>query len=265
MSELFTTQHLVALLTLVVLEIVLGIDNIIFIAILSGKLPHEQQPRARMVGIAMAVITRIILLIFISFIMRLTEPLFTLLGHGYSGRDLILIVGGLFLIGKSVHEIHDKLEAEEHTRTGKAAASFAAVIVQIMLIDIIFSLDSVITAVGISGELPIMIIAVIAAAAVMLFFSGPVASFVEKHPTMKILALAFLILIGAVLVIEGYNPEIAHELHIKNYVYFAMAFAFGIELLNLQIRKKGQPVQLHNQPSTAMLPDTHVEMAGDVY
>lgn len=265
MSELFTTQHLVSLLTLVVLEIVLGIDNVIFIAILSSKLPQAQQARARTIGIAMAVITRVILLIFISFIMGLTQPLFNLLGRGISGRDLILIVGGLFLIGKSVHEIHDKLEAEEHTAAGKAFASMTAVIVQIMLIDIIFSLDSVITAVGISGELIIMIIAVVAAAAVMLFFSGPVARFVEKHPTMKILALAFLILIGAVLVFEGFNPEAAHELRIKNYVYFAMAFAFGIELLNMQIRKKGQPVVLHNRPSVAALPDTHVEMASDVY
>ncbi len=266
MAEIFTTQNLVAFLTLVVLEIVLGIDNIIFIAILTGKLPEHQRARGRTIGIGLAVGTRLLLLFSITWIMRLTTPLITILGNGLSGRDIILLVGGLFLIAKSVHEIHDKLEVEDHARVAPAVAGFSAVITQIVLIDIIFSLDSVITAVGISGHLFVMVPAVVVAAAVMLFFAGPVSRFVEKHPTMKILALAFLILIGAVLVIEGWNAEAVHDLHLKNYVYFAMAFAFGMELLNMQFRKKqAAPVQLHNQPSLAELPDTHLEMASDVY
>lgn len=251
MVELFTVENMVALLTLVTLEIVLGIDNVIFIAILSGKLPEHQQARARSLGIGLAVITRILLLFSITFIMRLTEPMITLFGNGISGRDLILLVGGLFLIGKSTFEIHEKLESVEHAhqRTAKAAATFASVIFQIVLIDIVFSLDSVITAVGISGELWIMVPAVVVAAAVMLWFAGPIAHFVERHPTMKILALAFLILIGSMLVIEGWNPEAAHELHLKNYAYFAMAFSFAVEMVNLRLRKPQQPVQLKNRPS----------------
>jgi predicted tellurium resistance membrane protein TerC len=251
MLELFTVENMVALLTLVSLEIVLGIDNVIFIAILSGKLPAHQQARARSTGIALAVITRILLLFSITFIMRLTEPIITLFGNGISGRDLILLVGGLFLIGKSTFEIHEKLESIEHTqnRTAKAVATFGAVIFQIVLIDIVFSLDSVITAVGISGELWIMVPAVMVAAGVMLWFAGPIAHFVERHPTMKILALAFLILIGAMLVIEGWNPEAAHDLHLKNYAYFAMAFSFAVEMVNLRLRKPQQPVQLKNRPS----------------
>ena len=268
MADLFTTQNLVAFVTLLVLEIVLGIDNIIFIAILTGKLPPAQQPRARQVGIGLAVITRLLLLFSITWVMRLTTPLFTILGNGISGRDLILLVGGVFLIGKSVHEIHDKLEVEDHSRAAKVKAGFAAVIIQIVLIDIIFSLDSVITAVGISGNLWVMVPAVIVAAGVMLFFSGPVSRFVEHHPTMKILALAFLILIGVMLVIEGWNPEMAHEMHLKNYAYFAMAFAFAIEMINIRVRRKeAAPVKLHNQPTLeqAALPDSAVEWASDVY
>lgn len=251
MAEIFTAQHMVALVTLVALEIVLGIDNVIFIAILSGKLPEGQQARARTTGIGLAVITRILLLFSITFIMRLTDPLITLLGNGISGRDMILLVGGLFLIGKSTFEIHEKLEAVEHTETGAAevAATFAGVILQIVLVDMVFSLDSVITAVGISGNLWIMIPAVVVAAAVMLWFAGPIAHFVERHPTMKILALAFLILIGSMLVIEGWNPEAAHELHLKNYAYFAMAFSFGVEMVNLRLRKPQEPVVLKNRPS----------------
>jgi len=251
MAEIFTAEHMIALLTLMTLEIVLGIDNVIFIAILSGKLPEGQQARARTTGISLAVITRILLLLSITFIMQLTAPMITLFGNGLSGRDLILLVGGLFLIGKSTYEIHEKLESVEHTETGvaKVAASFASVIFQIILVDIVFSLDSVITAVGISGNLWIMVPAVVAAAGVMLWFSGPIAHFVERHPTTNILALAFLIMIGLMLVIEGWNPEAAHELHLKNYAYFAMAFSFAVEMVNLRLRKPQQPVVLKNRPS----------------
>jgi len=242
MLELFTPENMVALLTLLVLEIVLGIDNVIFIAILSGKLPEEEQPRARNLGIGLAVISRIVLLFAINWIMRLQEPLFSLFGHGLSGRDLIL------LIGKSTYEIHEKLEAAEHSRTAKVVASFAAVISQIVLVDIVFSLDSVITAVGISGNMWVMVPAIVIAAAVMLIFAGSISRFVEEHPTMKILALAFLIMIGALLVIEGWNPELAHDYHLKTYIYFAMAFSFLLELINMRMRKQSHPVQLKNRP-----------------
>jgi predicted tellurium resistance membrane protein TerC len=250
--DLFTAENLVALLTLAALEIVLGIDNVIFIAILASKLPANQQDRARRLGIGLAVGSRIVLLLGISWVIGLTEPLFSLFSNEISGRDLILLGGGLFLIAKSTREIHDKLEAldksEDKGRAG--AASMAAVLLQVMLIDMIFSLDSVITAVGISGNLPVMITAIVVAAGVMLVFSGAIARFVEKHPTMKILALAFLILIGVLLVIEGWNTEVVEENHLKNYAYFAMAFSFLVELINMRFRKTSpQPVQLHNQPS----------------
>lgn len=247
MADLFTTQNLVAFLTLAALEIVLGIDNVIFIAILSGKLPAEQQARARTLGIGLAVGTRIVLLLAISWVMRLTTPILWEL----SGRDLILIVGGLFLIGKSTFEIHEKIEAADHTqRSVPSVVSFSSVIAQIVLVDIIFSLDSVITAVGISGNLWVMVPAVVIAAAVMLFFAGGISRYVERHPTMKILALAFLILIGTLLVIEGLLPEVAHEYQLKNYAYFAMAFSFIVELINIRFRGSS-PVQLHNQPTVA--------------
>ncbi len=254
MEEIFTTTNLVALLTLTTLEIVLGIDNVIFIAILSSKLPIEQQARARTIGIGLAVVTRILLLLAISWVMALTQPLLTLFGNGLSGRDLILLGGGLFLIGKSTHEIHEKLEASEHNQAVKVISTFAAVIFQIVLVDLVFSLDSVITAVGISGNLWVMVPAILIAAAVMLFFANGISSFVEKHPTMKILALAFLILIGSMLVIEGWNAEAAHELHLKNYAYFAMAFSFIIEMINLRMRKPATtPVHLHNQPTIGQI------------
>jgi predicted tellurium resistance membrane protein TerC len=247
MEGLFTTQNLVAFLTLAALEIVLGIDNVIFIAILSGKLPAEQQARARTLGIGLAVGTRILLLLGIYWVMQLTAELF----WGLSGKDLILIVGGLFLIGKSTYEIHEKIESADHTqRTVPSTVSFTSVILQIVLVDIIFSLDSVITAVGISGVLPVMILAVVVAAGVMLFFAGAISAYVERHPTMKILALAFLILIGTLLVIEGWLPETAEQLHLKNYAYFAMAFSFIVELINIRLRGS-QPVHLHNQPTLA--------------
>jgi predicted tellurium resistance membrane protein TerC len=244
-----SAQDWIALLTLTALEIVLGIDNVIFIAILATKLPAAQQAQARTTGIALAVITRILLLLSINWIMQLTTPLITLLGNGLTGRDLILLGGGLFLIGKSTFEIHEKLEAAEHQRIAPATATFASVISQIILIDIVFSLDSVITAVGVSGNLVVMIPAVVIAAGLMLFASGAISGFVEKHPTMKMLALAFLIAIGVLLVVEGWNPEAAHDLHLRNYIYFGMAFSFVIELLNMRLRKQTDPVHLHNRPS----------------
>ena len=250
MTDLIQPESLVALLTLVLLEIVLGIDNVIFIAILSGKLPHNQQAKARSTGIGLAVIARIALLFSITWIMRLTHPMFSLFSHGFAGRDLILLVGGLFLIGKSTFEIHERLEAAEHDEKTRATATFVSVIAQIILIDIVFSLDSVITAVGISGNLWVMVPAVLVAAAVMLFFAGPIAAFVERHPTMKILALAFLILIGFLLVLEGWLREAVEELHLKNYAYFAMAFSLAVEMINLRVREKSQPVHLHSRIST---------------
>lgn len=254
MEQLFTADNFIALFTLLALEIVLGIDNVIFIAILSSKLPVEQQARARTTGISLAVITRILLLFGITWIMQLTQPLFTLFNNDLSGRDLILLVGGLFLIGKSTYEIHEKLEADEHSRVTKAIATFTAVIIQIVLVDIVFSLDSVITAVGISNHIEIMVTAVVLAAVVMLTFAGAISGFVERHPTMKVLALAFLILIGSMLVIEGWNAEAAHELHLKNYAYFAMAFSFLVEMVNLRLRKQAkEPVQLHNQPTLSQV------------
>jgi predicted tellurium resistance membrane protein TerC len=232
----------VALITLVILELVLGVDNVIFISILAGKLPVEQRDRARMTGIAMAVITRVLLLLSLSWIISLEEPLFTLplMNIGISGHDLILIAGGLFLLWKSVNEIHDRLEGVEGHASSRVYASFWSVIVQIMLLDIVFSLDSVITAVGMANDLIIMIIAVIAAAAVMIFASGPIGNFVEEHPTIKMLALSFLLLIGFTLVVEGLHQHIP-----KGYIYFAMGFSILVELLNLRLRaRSAHPVDL---------------------
>ena len=232
----------VALVTLVILELVLGVDNVIFISILASKLPMEDRDRARMTGIAMAVITRILLLLSLSWIISLEEPFFTLplVNIGISGHDLILLAGGLFLLWKSVREIHDKLEGVEGHASSKVHASFSSVIIQIMLLDIVFSLDSVITAVGMANELMIMIIAVIAAAGVMIFASGPIGHFVEEHPTIKMLALSFLLLIGFTLIVEGLHQHIP-----KGYIYFAMGFSILVELLNLRIRNKAtSPVNL---------------------
>jgi len=235
-------QAWISLLTLTGLEIVLGIDNVIFISILAGKLPVEQQPKARQMGLSLALITRIALLASIAWIAKLTNPLFTLpvVHQGISGRDLILIIGGLFLIFKSTHEIHEKLEGEEGQASTKVAASFAQVIIQIMLLDVVFSLDSVITAVGMAQHLAVMIAAVILAMGVMLLAAGSISDFVNKHPTLKILALSFLLLIGTTLIAEGMGFHIP-----KGYVYFAMAFSFAVEMLNLKLRKKAQPVALH--------------------
>lgn len=238
-------QLWISLLTLTLLEVVLGIDNVIFISILAGKLPVEQQAKARQIGLTLALITRVLLLLSITWLMGLTKPLFTLpvLDHGLSGRDLILLLGGLFLIGKSVVEVHDKLEGSDgHTAGGRRAASFAATIVQILLLDIVFSLDSVITAVGMASNVGVMIAAVVIALGVMLAFAGAISDFVNRHPTLKMLALSFLILIGVTLVGESLGQHIP-----KGYIYFSMAFAFGVEMLNLKLRAKSaaKPVELH--------------------
>jgi predicted tellurium resistance membrane protein TerC len=230
----------IAFLTLVALELVLGVDNVIFISILAGKLPQEQQQRARTTGIMLAVLTRILLLFSLSWIIGLTEPLFSVLNFEISGRDLVLIAGGLFLLWKSVHEIHQKLEGEEGHSSTKVRAAFWNVIFQILLLDIVFSLDSVITAVGMVDHLEIMIAAVIIAAVVMVVTAKPLAGFVERHPTVKMLALSFLLLIGFTLIVEGLHQHIP-----KGYIYFAMGFSVLVEMLNLRIRGKGQPVSLH--------------------
>jgi predicted tellurium resistance membrane protein TerC len=222
----------IAFLTLVALEIVLGIDNVIFISILSGKLPPEQQAKARSLGLFLAMFMRIALLFSLAWIVKLTAPLFTVFAHSVSGRDLILLLGGLFLIFKSVHEIHSKMEGEGEHGPGKATATFASIIFQIIILDIVFSLDSVITAVGMVSDLGIMVSAVVVSVAVMMFCAGPISRFVDEHPTFKMLALSFLLLIGFVLVAEGMHQHIS-----KGYIYFAMAFSVGVELLNMKLRK----------------------------
>jgi len=235
-------ESLIALLTLTVLEVVLGIDNIIFISILSGKLPKEQQNRARLTGLGLAMITRILLLFSIVWIMKLTLPLFTVLGQEISGRDIILIAGGLFLLAKSTFEIHDKLEGGEIHESRRKAKSFSNVIVQILLLDVVFSLDSVITAVGMANNIIIMVLAVVIAVGVMMVSSKSISNFVEKHPTVKMLALAFLILIGVSLIAEGFEQHIP-----KGYIYFAMAFSVFVEMLNLRMKGKAKPVELRNR------------------
>jgi predicted tellurium resistance membrane protein TerC len=241
MEWLSDPQAWLALVTLTALEIVLGIDNIIFISILTGKLPERQRPKAQRIGLSLAMITRLMLLFSLTWIMRLTEPFFSILGHGVSGRDIILIVGGLFLLAKSTMEIHDKLEGEEqHTSGAKGSASFKGIIIQIMFLDIIFSLDSVITAVGMASQLAVMATAVVLAVGVMMFFAGAVSTFVDRHPTIKVLALSFLLLIGVSLVADGLSFHIP-----KGYIYFAMAFSVLVEMINLKVRKNAaQPVKL---------------------
>ena len=242
MDLLTDPQRLAGLLTLTGLELVLGIDNIIFIAILAGRLPAASRARARSLGLGGALLTRILFLLSITWIMRLERPLLSLVGHPLSGRDLILIVGGLFLIGKATFEIHSKLEgtAHETAADGRGAASLAGVVAQIMVVDIVFSVDSVITAVGMVADVGIMIAANVIALVVMLAASGRIADFVERHPTVKILALSFLVMIGGNLFIEGFGYHIP-----KGYTYFAMAFAVAVEALNIRIRKATAPVHLH--------------------
>jgi predicted tellurium resistance membrane protein TerC len=241
MTELFTSENAIALLTLAGLEIVLGIDNIVFISILVAKLPAERQAAARRIGLLLAMGMRIALLLAISWVMGLTQPLFAILEHAFTGRDLILLVGGLFLVAKATWEIHDKLEGAGHGPAGVRAASFGQVLVQIMLLDVVFSLDSVITAVGMAGDVRIMIAAVVIAVLVMMVSAGSISAFIEKHPTMKMLALSFLLLIGVVLIADGFGQHVS-----KGYIYFAMAFSLFVEILNIRIRRPIEPpVHLH--------------------
>jgi predicted tellurium resistance membrane protein TerC len=236
-----TAEGWIALATLSVLEIVLGIDNIVFISILAGKLPVADRERARIVGLSLAMLIRIGLLLSITWVMGLTSPFFTVSSLEVSGRDLILIVGGLFLIAKSTHEIHEKLEGDEGKTSTRVPPSFTAVIVQILLLDIVFSLDSVITAVGMAKDVAVMIIAVIIAVLVMLVSSGAISAFVERHPTVKMLALSFLLLIGMSLIGEGFGQHIP-----KGYIYFAMGFSVFVEMINLRVRSKSAPIHLRS-------------------
>lgn len=239
--EFLTDPHVwLAFITLTAMEIVLGIDNIIFLAILVGRLPKEQQKKARYIGLSLAMVSRILLLLSLAWLMKLTTPLFAILGNEISGRDIVLIVGGLFLLFKSTMEIHTSLEGAEHEKKAGGSASFIGVVSQIAVIDIIFSLDSVITAVGMAQHVEVMIAAIIIAMIVMMLSAGAISDFIDKHPTIKMLALSFLILIGVALIADGF------ELHIpKGYIYFAMAFSVMVEMLNLRLRKKREPLQLH--------------------
>ena len=225
-------QAWVALVTLTALEIVLGIDNVVFISILAGKLPKQDQGRARRLGLLMAMFMRIALLFSLSWIIRLTAPLFSVVGHEISGRDLVLIFGGLFLLAKSTHEIHGRLEGDEGEASARVGPSLRSVLIQIVLLDIVFSLDSVITAVGMADDLAVMVAAVVIAVGFMMLFAAPISRFVEEHPTVKMLALSFLLLIGVTLIAEGLDQHIP-----KGYIYFAMAFSLGVEMLNLRMRK----------------------------
>lgn len=241
MAELLTTENLIALLTLTSLEVVLGIDNIVFLSILCGKLPPERQPFARRLGLLLAMGMRILLLLAISWVMGLVRPLFEILGHEFSGRDLILLGGGAFLIAKATFEIHEKMEvSEQEARPPMGRAGMLAVLVQIALLDVVFSLDSVITAVGMVDHVPIMILAIVIAIGVMMAFAGAVSRFIDRHPTMKVLALSFLILVGVMLVAEGFGKHIE-----KGYIYFAMAFSLGVEFLNMRLRGPAEPAPGH--------------------
>jgi predicted tellurium resistance membrane protein TerC len=241
MEWLADPQGWIAFITLLGLEIVLGIDNIVFISILAGKLPASEQSKARYVGLGLAMFLRIALLFSLSWVIRLTTPLFSIFGHELSGRDLILIGGGLFLLAKATHEIHQKLEGEEGQASARVKPSFSSVIIQILLLDIVFSLDSVITAVGMVNDISIMIAAVVFAVGFMMFFAGPISNFVDRHPTFKMLALSFLLLIGFTLIAEGLDKHIP-----KGYIYAAMAFSVFVEVLNMKLRKpSAEPVKLH--------------------
>ena len=239
-----STELLIAFTTLTILEVVLGVDNVIFISILSAKLRKSEQKRARRVGLVAAMLMRIALLFSITWVARLTEPLVTVAGRALSGRDLILLFGGLFLLGKATYELHERLEGETGHSSGRVAASFAAVITQVMLLDIVFSLDSVITAIGMANDLRVMVAAVMASVVLMLVAAEPISAFVEEHPTIKVLALSFLLLIGMSLVADGLGQHIS-----KGYIYFAMGFSVFVEMINIRVRKKVAPVKLH-QPYT---------------
>jgi predicted tellurium resistance membrane protein TerC len=240
MDAFLTSEGILALVTLTFLEIILGVDNVIFISILSSKLPRGQQAKARRTGLIAAMFMRIALLLSIAWVIRLTAPLFSAFGRGVSGRDLILIGGGLFLLGKATLEIHDGLEGEEGHGSAGVPPSFAAVIVQIMLLDIVFSLDSVITAVGMAEDVAVMIVAVVLAVVVMTVSAEPISAFVNRHPTLKVLALSFLLLIGLSLIGDGLGMHIP-----KGYIYFAMGFSVFVETINLRVRPRGKPVHLH--------------------
>ena len=241
MEWLTSPEAWIALVTLTALEIVLGIDNIIFISILVGRLPEHQRARARFLGLGLAMLTRIALLLSLTWVMRLTTPFFTVMGRDISGRDLILIGGGLFLLWKSTMEIHESLEGEEEQGRAGAVAGFITTLVQIALLDIIFSLDSVITAVGLANEVIVMVLAIVGAVIVMMFAARGIGEFVDRHPTIKVLALSFLVMIGVTLIAEGFGLHIP-----KGYIYFAMAFSVTVEMLNIRMRKKtAHPVKLH--------------------
>ena len=234
----------ISLVTLTVLEIVLGIDNIIFISILAGKLPPAQQPQARTLGLMLALITRVLLLCSIFWLTRLTSELFAVFGHGFSGKDLVMVAGGIFLLWKSVHEIHGNLEGEEHGDSPRGGVTLSSVIAQIVVIDIVFSLDSVITAVGLVKQIGVMIAAVVLAMVVMLMAAASISAFVNKHPTIKMLALSFLLLVGVILIADGFGQHVE-----KGYIYFAMAFSFAVEMLNIKMRAKrvGEAVHLRSK------------------
>lgn len=250
MEALFTADNLVSLLTLALLEVILGVDNVIFVSIIMGRLHPSKQLNARRLWMLTGIGVRVILLFCLSWLVaQKGRPLFTLFGKGFDIASLVMIAGGLFLLYKTVKEIHHKLEGDEEAMEAgatKAAGSFSGAIFQIILVDTVFSFDSMITAVGMAKELAVMITAVVIAMIVMFLFSKAIADFIQKHPTLKMLALSFLVLVGVILLIEGWNSEKAHELHLKNYVYFAMAFSFGVELMNMRMRKRAKPVQLHN-------------------
>jgi predicted tellurium resistance membrane protein TerC len=241
--DAFSPEIFLSLLTLTAMEIVLGIDNVVFISILTGKLPHAQQPLARRLGLGLALILRLALLFAISWVMGLTQPLFEVLGQAFSGRDLILLSGGLFLVAKATHEIYEKLEVT-HASSGNpaAAASFVGILAQILALDVVFSLDSVITAVGMAREIWVMVVAMVIAVGIMLAFARAISDFVERHPSMKVLALSFLLLIGVMLIVDGMGQHVG-----KGYIYFAMAFSLGVELINMRMRRNLDPVVLHRR------------------
>jgi predicted tellurium resistance membrane protein TerC len=249
MGELFTSAGLVSLLTLTILEIVLGIDNVIFVSIIMGRMDPKDFKKARFLWMILGIIVRVSLLFSLGYIIAHGEkPLFSILEKSFNLKSLIMLAGGLFLLIKTVGEIHNKLEGEEHHSSGtsKAGKSFASLMVNIVLVDMVFSFDSIITAVGIANHIEVMATAVIIAMVVMFLFSGKIAAFIDKHPTIKMLALSFLVMVGLVLIMEGWAPEKAHDMHLKNYLYFGMAFSFLVELLNMRVRKNAkQPVQLH--------------------
>ncbi len=249
MSALFTSDGLISLLTLTLLEIVLGIDNVIFVSIIMGRMQVKDQKKARLLWMVFGIIVRVCLLFSLSWLIQHGETtLFTLFNHNFNLKALIMLAGGLFLLIKTVGEIHNKLEGEEHQANSKdkIGGAFAPLMFQVVLVDMVFSFDSIITAVGIANHLEVMATAVVIAMIVMFLFSGRISSFIEKHPTIKMLALSFLVMVGLVLIMEGWAPEKAHDLHVKNYLYFGMAFSFVVEMLNMRVRKAGsKPVDLH--------------------